>query len=37
MESNSVNLSKVSPKKLKMNDFEMGKTLGTGKKIKQIN
>jgi hypothetical protein len=31
MESMHVNLAKVSPKKLKSSDYEMGKTLGTGK------
>ena len=30
MDSNSVNLAKVIPKKLKSTDYEMGKTLGTG-------
>lgn len=30
MESTSINLQKVSPKKLKSTDYEMGKTLGTG-------
>ena len=30
MEANSVNLAKVTPKKLKSSDYEMGKTLGTG-------
>ena len=30
MDSNSVNLAKVTPKKLKSSDYEMGKTLGTG-------
>lgn len=26
----SINLAKVTPKKLKSTDYEMGKTLGTG-------
>jgi hypothetical protein len=26
----SVNLTKIAPKKLKASDYEMGKTLGTG-------
>jgi uncharacterized protein YhfF len=30
MDSTSVNLAKVTPKKLKSSDYEMGKTLGTG-------
>lgn len=32
MDSNSANLNKVTPKKLKSSDYEMGKTLGTGNK-----
>jgi hypothetical protein len=32
MESKSPNLTKVTPKKLKSTDYEMGKTLGTGNK-----
>ena len=36
MESKSVNLAKVAPKKLKSSDYEMGKTLGTGNKYNII-
>ena len=36
MESKSLNLSKVTPKKLKSSDYEMGKTLGTGNKYNII-
>jgi hypothetical protein len=32
MEAKTVNLSKVTPKKLKSTDYDMGKTLGTGNK-----
>jgi hypothetical protein len=31
MESDSVNLQRITPKKLKSSDYDMGKTLGTGK------
>ncbi len=31
MESQSVNLQQISPKKVKASDYEMGRTLGTGK------
>lgn len=30
MESGSVSLQKITPKKLKSSDYEMGRTLGTG-------
>ena len=30
MESESLNLQKIIPKKLKSSDYEMGRTLGTG-------
>lgn len=36
MESESVNLQRITPKKLKSSDFEMGRTLGTGNYNKQF-
>jgi hypothetical protein len=36
MESESVNLQKINPKKLKSTDYDMGRTLGTGSLINQI-
>jgi hypothetical protein len=33
MESESLSIQRITPKKLKSSDYEMGRTLGTGKKI----
>jgi len=30
MESEGVNLQRITPKKLKASDYDMGRTLGTG-------
>ena len=37
MKNESVNLQNIIAKKLKSSDYEMGKTLGTGKKITLFN
>ena len=31
MESESLNIQRITPKKVKASDYEMGRTLGTGK------